>query len=242
MWLFRSGCGMRTFVSGLEVPGLAWIQWCPVLAGYPLHMGGEPDEVESVESVPASATSWPLMLPDRYEAQFVSSFQSPRRPPPDPTNLRYTMKRLGFCGALLLVSVGCLVGMWVTQTPDTLRPLPYVSAVAVVAIGCIVASVVVLRRVPGEVINPSEPELPPYAFAITPTTIEFPATMYQPAMSWERSRTVGKLAGYNWTEHLVLRCPGQRTRRYAGWTLADAPEDLVARISGRGGRSARRAR
>jgi hypothetical protein len=145
-------------------------------------MGDEPDEVESAESFPASATSWPVMLPDRYEAQFVSSYQPPRRPPPDPTYLRHNMKKLGFCGALLLGSVGCLIDMWVTQTPDTLRPLPFVIAVAVVAIGLIVASVVVLRRVPGKVINPAEPALPPYAFAISPTTIEFPATMYQPAM------------------------------------------------------------
>jgi hypothetical protein len=205
-------------------------------------MGHEPDEIESTESFAAWTTSWPVMLPDRYEAQFVSSYQSPRRPPPDPRHLRETMKRLRLLGVLLLLLVGCMIDLWATQTPGTLRPLPYVVAVLVVAIGLIVPAVVVLRRVADKVINPDEPALPPYAFAITPTTIDFPATIYQAAMSWDRSRTVAKIAGYNRTQHLILRCPGQRSRRYSGWTLTDAPEDLVARISGRGRRSARRVR
>jgi hypothetical protein len=158
------------------------------------------------------------------------------------------MKKLGLCGVLLLVVVGCLIDMWVTQTPGTLGPLPFVLAVALVAIGLIVASVVVLRRVPDKVINPAEPELPPYAFAITPTTIEFPATKYQSATSWDRQRTVARAVGYTlmqnlgYAHHLSLCCPGQRTRRYASWTLADAPEDLVVRISGRRRRRRRTAR
>jgi hypothetical protein len=207
-----------------------------------LPVGQEPDEVEATDSLPASAVSWPVMLPERYEAQFVSSFQSPRRPPPDPTRLRETMKRFRFIGVLLLLSVGCMIDLWVTETPGTLGPLPYVVAVAVVAFGLLVPAVVVLRRVSDKVIHPDEPALPPFAFVITPTTIDFPATMYESAMSWDRSRTVAKVAGFNRTQHLILRCPGQRPRRYAGWTLTDAPEDLVARISGRGQRSARRVR
>jgi hypothetical protein len=205
-------------------------------------MGDEPDEVESAESFPASATSWPVMLPDRYEAEFVASYQPPRRPPPDPSDLRYTMKKLGFCGALLFVAVGCFVNLWVTEGPASLSPLLLIIPTAVLGVALITASVVVLQRVPSKVINPAEPALPPYAFAITPTTIEFPATMYASAVSWDRSKTVAKLVGYNWTQHLILRCPGQRTRLYAGWTLADAPQDLVRRISGRRRRSARRLR
>ena len=160
-----------------------------------------------------------------------SSFKRPRHAVPGSTDVSYYTQKLAVVGMGSLGAVGCFVDLWVTQGPRSLSPLRLILPTAVLGVASITASIVEMSRA-RKVVNPAGPTVPPYAFAITPTTIEFPATMYQQAASWDRRTTRAKLDGYR-TRDLVLRSPRKRPRRYDSSTLADAPEELVARISGR---------
>lgn len=204
-------------------------------------MGDEAREFAPVEWSPTPARSWPVLVPDRYEAQFAPSYKPPRHALPGRMSVSCTMNQVAVVGVLSLVAVGCFVNLWVTQGPRSLTPLLLIIPTAVLGVALITAWFVAIIRARRKVINPAGPEGPPYAFAITPTTIEFPATMYQQAEFWNRHRTGAKLDGYR-ARGLVLRCPGKRPRRFDGSTLADAPDDLVARISGHRPESARRMR
>lgn len=201
-------------------------------------MGDEAREFAPVEWSPTPAQSWPVLAPDRYEAQFAPSYKPPRHAIPGPMSVSYTMYKVAFVGILLLAAAGCFINLWVTQGPRSLSPLLLIIPTAVLGVALITAWFIAIIRARRAVVNPEGPEVPPYAFAITPTTIEFPATMYQQAASWNRHRTRAKLDDYR-ARGLVLRCPGKRPRRYDGSTLADTPDDLVARISGHRPKSAR---
>ena len=204
-------------------------------------MGDEAREFAPVEWSPTTAQSWPVLVPDRYEAQFASSYKPPRHAIPGPMSISYNMKKLAVVGVLCLAAAGGFVNLWVTQGPRSLSPLLLIIPTAVLGVALLSAWFVEMSRARRRVINPAGPTVPPYAFAITPTTIEFPATMYQQAASWDRRTTTAKLDGYR-ARGLTLRCPGKPPRRYDGSTLADAPEELVARISGRRPKSVPRMR
>jgi hypothetical protein len=194
-------------------------------------MGNEAREFAPVEWSPTAAQCWPVLVPDRYEAQFASSYAPPRHAIPGPMSISYDMNKLGFLGVLSLAAAGFFVKLWVTQDPRSLSPLLLIIPAAVLAVALITAWLREMSGARRKIINPAGSMVPPYAFAITSTTIEFPATMYEQAASWDRGTTTAKLHGYR-TRCLVLRRPGKRVRRYEGSTLADAPEELVARISG----------
>jgi hypothetical protein len=194
-------------------------------------MGDEAREFAPVEWSPTSAQSWPILAPDRYEAQFVSSYKPPRHAVPGTMSISYNMNRIAVVGVLLLVAAGCFVNLWVAQGPRSLSPLLLIVPTAVVGVALITAWLVEMSRTRRKFINPAGSAVAPYAFAITPTTIEFPATMYQKAASWDRRTTTAKLDGHR-APGLVLCCTGKHPRRYDASRLADAPEDLVARISG----------
>lgn len=96
----------------------------------------------------------------------------------------------------------------------------------------IVFPIVAMRRT-FKVRNPEPEATPPCAFAITPTTIEFPASRYQDAASWSRASTVATVTGDDWTRRLVLSYPGERKHFFVGWTMTDTPDGLAARIGRR---------
>jgi hypothetical protein len=194
-------------------------------------MGAEPDEVTSVDAV-APRKSWPLMSTDGYQVRFTDQFLSQQRGMPS---------RQGPGRALVIFPVeavltaAALTMAWASRT-GWLSTLATTIAAILIGIAMIVVPIVVVRRTV-KVVNPDLEVVPPYAFTITPTTIEFPANRYHPAASWSRASTVSTVTGDDWTRRLVLSYPGEHKRFFVGWTMTDTPDDLAARISRRKGDS-----
>jgi hypothetical protein len=141
---------------------------------------------------------------------------------------------VGIFGGILLLTAIAMVVLWITRGPGSSNPLPVIIAAVVMSGAFITASVSAVRRLAGDVTTDNLATIPAHAFAITPTAIEFPATRFQPAATWDRDRAVATVVGSGWTRRLVLRYQGQHTRRYFAWVTVDSPEVLAARIS-RGG-------
>ena len=194
-------------------------------------MGGEPDDVESVD-VTESGKAWPLMSAERYEVRFTDSYLSGRRDP-NPPGVRLGMIVVGILGVIGVLAAAAMAILWITGGPASPNAFRLVLAAVLVGAGLIIASAYSLRRIPGKVLHPELGVAPSYAFSITPTTIEFPASRYHAAASWSRASTVATVTGDDWTRRLVLSYPGERKRFFVGWTMTDTPDGLAARIGRR---------
>ena len=193
-------------------------------------MSDEAHEVEPVEPPTPSEDPWPDPEPARYEVQFSPSFLAQQQAP-DVSGVRVSMTILGVVGAILLLAAGAMIAVIVVDQITSSSSQPVIT-VALAGVACLIISVAGRRYLLSGGTS-TEPEVPPpYAFAITHSTIEFPETPSQSASTWDRSSTTVSVAGDDWTRRLVLRCPGQRNRYFFAWAVVDSPEDLEARILG----------
>jgi hypothetical protein len=70
----------------------------------------------------------------------------------------------------------------------------------------------------------------PYAFAATPTTVEFPGTQALTGEVWDRATTTVHIRGQGITRRLELTSPGKRTRTYLTRVLGVDAEQVVAML------------
>lgn len=179
------------------------------------------------------AQEWPVATGERYEARLSDDYRAIYAKVPERRTVLRGLLIGGASGVVaLLVAVALGIRWAIHPASASFMDLGVIFIATLLGIGAIVVVAKAPRTLFARPLNPHLPQLTPYGFAITPTAIEFPATMYSPAAQWPRESTTAIVTGTGGTETLKLTCPGQETRSF-GSGLADPLEDLAARISPR---------
>ena len=168
---------------------------------------------------------------DRYEAQFAESFLSHPPKTQSPERLRRTWGILLACALVELAGGAFSLTAQLVVGPDSAFSLSPAILMLLVGAGQIWISLYGSRRLRDAARLGELTAIPPYAFAVTPTSVDFPGTMHMAATSWDRSRTVVAITGDGSTQRLKMSCRGHRRRRFSATVLNDSLDDLAARIS-----------
>lgn len=89
-----------------------------------------------------------------------------------------------------------------------------------------------LRRLRGRAGAERMRIVPPYAFTISPETLEFPGTLDQAPESWPRAGTTARVVRWLGQDALRLDHPGRRRRIYLGKALMESPQRIVELLQG----------